>query len=71
MKVLIVHAHPEPQSFTAALRDQAIATLESQGHEVQLSDVYAMDCNPVASAADFSSRENPITWCTPWNSALG
>ena len=23
MKVLIVHAHPEPQSFTAALRDQA------------------------------------------------
>ena len=59
MKVLIVHAHPEPQSFTAALRDQAIATLQGQGHEVQVSDLYAMNWNPVASAADFSLRENP------------
>lgn len=59
MKVLIVHAHPEPQSFTAALRDQAIATLEGLGHEVQVSDLYAMNWNPVASAGDFSSRENP------------
>jgi len=59
MKVLIVHAHPEPQSFTAALRDKAIATLEGQGHEVQVSDLYAMNWNPVASAGDFSSRENP------------
>ncbi|WP_460153899.1 NAD(P)H-dependent oxidoreductase [Pseudomonas sp. S2_B07] len=59
MKVLIVHAHPEPQSFTAALRDQAVATLEAQGHEVQVSDLYEMNWNPVASADDFSSRENP------------
>ncbi|WP_017475427.1 NAD(P)H-dependent oxidoreductase [Pseudomonas sp. PAMC 26793] len=59
MKVLIVHAHPEPQSFTAALRDQAITTLQAQGHEVQVSDLYAMHWNPVASASDFTSRENP------------
>ncbi|MQG91612.1 NAD(P)H-dependent oxidoreductase [Pseudomonas sp. MN1F] len=59
MKVLIVHAHPEPQSFTAALRDQAAATFRAQGHEVQVSDLYAMGWNPVASADDFSHRENP------------
>ncbi|MDY7532577.1 NAD(P)H-dependent oxidoreductase [Pseudomonas sp. Bout1] len=59
MKVLIVHAHPEPQSFTAALRDQAVSTLQAQGHEVQASDLYAMNWNPVASASDFTSRENP------------
>ncbi|WP_448651999.1 NAD(P)H-dependent oxidoreductase [Pseudomonas fluorescens] len=59
MKVLIVHAHPEPQSFTGALRDQAVTTLQAQGHEVQVSDLYAMQWNPVASAADFSTRENP------------
>ena len=59
MKVLIVHAHPEPQSFTAALRDQAIATLQGLGHAVQVSDLYAMNWNPVASASDFSTRENP------------
>ncbi|WP_236186628.1 NAD(P)H-dependent oxidoreductase [Pseudomonas protegens] len=59
MNVLIVHAHPEPQSFTAALRDQARSTLEAQGHQVQVSDLYAMNWNPVASAADFASRDNP------------
>ena len=59
MKVLIVHAHPEPQSFTAALRDQAAETFRAQGHEVQVSDLYAMGWNPVASAEDFGSRENP------------
>lgn len=59
MNVLIVHAHPEPQSFTAALRDQAVATLQGQGHQVQVSDLYAMSWNPVASAADFTQRDNP------------
>ena len=59
MNVLIVHAHPEPKSFTAALRNQAVETLQSQGHEVRVSDLYAMNWNPVASAADFSARENP------------
>ena len=59
MKVLIVHAHPEPQSFTAALRDLARETLQGQGHEVRVSDLYAMNWNPVASAADFTERANP------------
>jgi len=59
MNVLIIHAHPEPQSFTAALRDQAVQTLQAQGHEVQVSDLYEMHWNPVASAEDFSARDNP------------
>ena len=59
MNVLIVHAHPEPKSFTAALRDQAVQTLQAQGHQVQVSDLYAMNWNPIASADDFSTRENP------------
>ncbi|MCW8278519.1 NAD(P)H-dependent oxidoreductase [Pseudomonas sp. PCH199] len=59
MNVLIVHAHPEPKSFTAALRDQAVDTLQSQGHQVRVSDLYEMNWNPVASAEDFSTRENP------------
>ncbi|WP_342625477.1 NAD(P)H-dependent oxidoreductase [Pseudomonas alkylphenolica] len=59
MNVLIVHAHPEPQSFTAALRDTAVETFQAQGHQVQVSDLYAMNWNPVASADDFATRENP------------
>lgn len=59
MNTLIVHAHPEPQSFCAAMKDLAVATLEGAGHAVQVSDLYAMNWNPVASAADFQARSNP------------
>lgn len=59
MNVLIVHAHPEPKSFTAALRNQAVETLQARGHQVRVSDLYAMNWNPVASAEDFAARENP------------
>ncbi|MFD1554662.1 NAD(P)H-dependent oxidoreductase [Paraburkholderia silviterrae] len=58
MKVLIVHAHPEPQSFTTSMQHCAVRTLEAQGHEVMVSDLYAMNWNPVASEADFGMRRN-------------
>lgn len=59
MNVLIVHAHNEPQSFSTALYQLAEETLRGQGHEVRTSDLYAMNWNPVASAADFGARANP------------
>lgn len=59
MNVLIVHAHNEPQSFNAAMKDLAVRELDKLGHSVQLSDLYAMGWNPVASAADFGDRDNP------------
>ena len=59
MNILIVHAHPEPQSFCTAMKDLAVATLGCAGHSVQVSDLYAMNWNPVASAADFPQRSNP------------
>ena len=59
MNILIVHAHPEPQSFCATMKDLAVATLEGAGHAVRVSDLYAMNWNPVASAANFQARSNP------------
>lgn len=59
MNVLIVHAHHEPRSFNSALKDCAVEQLGAAGHEVQVSDLYAMNWNPVASAADFGARANP------------
>jgi NAD(P)H dehydrogenase (quinone) len=59
VNVLIVHAHNEPQSFNAALKDLATVELQAQGHTVQISDLYAMNWNPVASAADFGQRTRP------------
>lgn len=56
MNVLIVHAHPEPKSFCSAMAAAAAEELSRQGHQIQLSDLYAMEFNPVASAADFGAR---------------
>src|SRR5260221_9345770 len=58
MKTLIVHAHPEPGSFTGAMKQVAVETLRRAGHEVRVSDLYEMRFNPVASSADFQARTN-------------
>jgi NAD(P)H dehydrogenase (quinone) len=59
MKVFIVSAHPEPKSFNTALRDLSVRVLGDLGHDVRVSDLYDMNFNPVAGAADFTDRENP------------
>lgn len=52
MNVLIVLAHPEPDSLNGALARAAQETLSSLGHAVQISDLYAMNFDPVAGAGD-------------------
>jgi NAD(P)H dehydrogenase (quinone) len=59
LKVFVVYAHPEPRSFGRALLDRGTAELRGAGHEVAVSDLYAMGFNPVASAADFTVRRFP------------
>ncbi|WP_137392248.1 NAD(P)H-dependent oxidoreductase [Rhodoligotrophos defluvii] len=59
MNVLIVYAHPEPSSFSAALRDRAAEALRASGHEVAISDLYAEGFNPVAGRHDFHSVADP------------
>ncbi|MGU3362776.1 NAD(P)H-dependent oxidoreductase [Methylobacterium sp. M6A4_1b] len=53
MNVLIVFAHPEPRSLNGALRDVAVAQLRSDGHEVRVSDLYAMNWKPQVDREDF------------------
>jgi NAD(P)H dehydrogenase (quinone) len=53
MHALIVYAHPEPSSFTAALKDAAVAQLTALGHTVEVSDLYAEGFNPVGGRHDF------------------
>jgi NAD(P)H dehydrogenase (quinone) len=59
MKIFIVHAHPEPQSFCSAMKDTAVETFQKLGHEVQVSDLHQMKWNPVASGDDFEVRSQP------------
>ncbi|MCU4386530.1 NAD(P)H-dependent oxidoreductase [Acinetobacter haemolyticus] len=53
MNVLIVHAHPEKRSFTTAMKTTVQQTFEQLGHTVEVSDLYEIKFNPVASADDF------------------
>ncbi|UGX88953.1 NAD(P)H-dependent oxidoreductase [Phyllobacterium meliloti] len=57
--VLIIHAHPEPKSLTSALKDLAIETLIAQGHDVQVSDLYAMGWKAIADRQDFLEEAKP------------
>jgi len=59
MKVLYIYAHQEPKSFNAALKETALAALKEKGHEVKLSDLYAMNFNPVLTEKDFTDRKKP------------
>ena len=53
MKILIIYAHPEPQSMNGAMFTKAIDTLTSVGHEVKVSDLYTMQFNPVSDRTNF------------------
>jgi NAD(P)H dehydrogenase (quinone) len=58
-KVLIVCAHPEPTSLTRQLVEVSVQTLQQQGHEVLLSDLYGMHWKAVFDEHDFPSRTAP------------
>lgn len=53
MNVLIVYAHHEPGSFTAAMKNLVIEVLSRQGHGISVSDLYGEGFNPVAQKWDF------------------
>lgn len=53
MNVLIVYAHYEPSSFTAAMKNLAVEVLTRKGHSVVVSDLYGEGFNPVAQKWDF------------------
>jgi len=52
MNVLLVYAHPEPASLNGSLKDFAVQRLESAGHTVQVSDLYAMRWKAPLDAED-------------------
>ena len=53
MKILVVSAHPDPASLTNALRGVAVDQLEADGHEVRVTDLYAMGWKSAVDRADF------------------
>ncbi|HMK54991.1 MAG TPA: NAD(P)H-dependent oxidoreductase [Methanobacteriaceae archaeon] len=58
MNVLIVYAHPEPESLNGTLKELAVDTLKKEGHQVQVSDLYALKFKAVLDETDFPERMN-------------
>jgi len=60
---LVVHAHPDPESYNSALRDATVRGLESAGHQVTVIDLYAEGFVPAMSAEERRSYEtdHPIS----------
>lgn len=56
-RVLIVYAHPEPASLSGSLKDTMRAQLLANGHEVQVSDLYAQGWKATVDAADFPGHD--------------
>ena len=50
MRSLVVYCHPDPASFTAAMRDRAIGALQARGDEVRVNDLYAEGFDPLFTA---------------------
>lgn len=61
MRVHWIFAHPEPESLNGTLMRQGVDELRSHGHEVEVSDLYAMGWKAVLDADDMGQRTNDDT----------
>ncbi len=55
MKYFIVHAHHEPKSFNSAMTALAQQELTKAGHEVVVSDLYAMGFDAISDRRNFTT----------------
>ena len=58
MHALIVHCHPEPESFNGLLSAVTVTTLRRQGFFVEISDLYRENFDPREHSNHYRNREN-------------
>ena len=59
MRVLVVYCHPNPASLVAAAKDRVLAGLDTAGHDVRLTDLYADGFRPELSADERRIHHRP------------
>lgn len=52
MRVLVIYAHPDPDSLNGAIHREILNALSAAGHEVDDIDLYADGFDPVLTAAE-------------------
>ena len=55
MKVLVVLAHPNPDSFSHAIVDRVVSTLANREHSVSVIDLYGLGYSPALTRAELSA----------------
>jgi len=58
MRVLIVHSHPDPDSYNASLCRTVAETLTRGGHELRVIDLYAEGFQPVLNREGWRAYED-------------
>jgi NAD(P)H dehydrogenase (quinone) len=59
MRILVLYAHPDPNSYNAALHHAALAALERAGHAVDNCDLYAEGFDPRLSFEERRAYHDP------------
>lgn len=59
MNTLVVYCHPDPESFTATIREAVVETLTAGGHDVRVRDLYGEGFDPKFSAEERRSHMTP------------
>ncbi len=53
MRALVVYCHPDPESFTAAIRDVILTRLQDAGADIRLHDLYAQGFQPCLTKSEW------------------
>jgi NAD(P)H dehydrogenase (quinone) len=59
--ILIIYAHPDEQSFNAAILHKAIHTIETSGNTYRVIDLYKENYNPVMCLAEMKGETTDQT----------
>jgi len=59
MRALVIYCHPNPKSFTAAVKDRVLAKLGEVGAEIRITDLYAEAFQPVLSREELDGYLEP------------
>lgn len=59
MRLLVLFAHPVPESFGRAILERLVTGLAARGHEVRVADLYAEGFDPVLGAEERRDYHTP------------
>jgi NAD(P)H dehydrogenase (quinone) len=58
-RILIIFAHPSQQSYNYSILQQVIDGLGQRGHEIQISDLYDQQFDPVMTEVELYRKQAP------------